>query len=144
VKAVSSIFVLNREVGRLRGKARGATIAARSRFRGCSMKRVLPLAAIAAAAVQACTASVYHPTKSAAEMQGDVDLCTRESNRRYWMDPIAALYNAYDCLEAKGYSRSRRDFAARVERALGEGRPAAQKAAEEQRRLPCQVPCKRD
>ena len=108
------------------------------------MKRVLPLAAIAAAAVQACTASVYHPTKSASEMQADVNLCTRESNRRYWMDPVAALYNAYDCLEAKGYSRSRQDFAARVERALGEGQPAAAKAAETQTRLPCRVPCKRD
>ena len=109
------------------------------------MKRALPLAAIVAVAVQACTASVYHPTKSAGEMQVDVDLCTREANRRYWMDPIAALYNAYECLEAKGYSRSQRDFATRVERALGEGQPAAAaKAAEEQRRLPCQVPCKRD
>ncbi|HEX8191320.1 MAG TPA: hypothetical protein VF552_00325, partial [Allosphingosinicella sp.] len=98
------------------------------------MTRVLPLAAAAAVAVQACTASVYHPTKSAGEMQADVNLCTRESNRRYWMDPIAALYNAYDCLEAKGYSRSRRDFAAQVETALGEGRPAAAKAAEEERR----------
>jgi hypothetical protein len=108
------------------------------------MKRVLPLAALAAVLVQACTARVYHPTKSAAEMQGDVDLCTRESNRRYWMDPIAALYNAYDCLEAKGYSRSRRDFAAQVERALGEGRPAAREAAEKQKAATCQVPCRRD
>lgn len=109
------------------------------------MKKLLPLAAVAAVTVQACTASVYHPTKSAAEMQADVDLCTDDANRRYWMDPIAALYNAYDCLEAKGYSRNRRDFATKVERALGEGRPAAAaKAAEEQRRLPCQVPCRRD
>ena len=109
------------------------------------MKHVLPLAALAGLGIQACTASVYHPTKSASEMQADVDLCTHAANRRYWMDPIAALYNAYDCLEAKGYSRNRRDFATRVERALGEGRPAAAaEAAEERRRLPCQVPCKRD
>jgi hypothetical protein len=110
------------------------------------MQRLFPLAAVAAVAVQACTASVYHPTKSAGEMQADVDLCTREANRRYWMDPIAALYNAYDCLEAKGYSRSERDFANKVERALGEGQaPAAAKAAEErQKAQPCQVPCKRD
>lgn len=113
------------------------------------MKPLLSLAAIAAAAaVQACTASVYHPTKSASDMQADVQLCTRESNRRYWMDPIAALYNAYDCLEAKGYSRNERDFAARVERAMGErDGPAAagagaQKSARE-RSLPCQVPCRR-
>jgi hypothetical protein len=108
------------------------------------MKRVLPLAAMAAIAVQACTASVYHPTKSASEMQADVRLCTNDANRRYWMDPVAALYNAYDCLEAKGYSRSQRDFATTVERALGEGQPAAQKAAEKQRPMTCQVPCKRD
>jgi hypothetical protein len=108
------------------------------------MKPVLPLAAAAALAVQACTASVYHPTKSGAEMQADVDLCTRRANRRYWMDPVAALYNAYDCLEAKGYSRDEGDFAARVERALGE-REAPKAAAREPkaRRLPCQVPCKR-
>ena len=111
------------------------------------MKRLLPLAALAAAAmVQACTASVYHPTKSAGEMQADVDLCTRDANRRYWMDPIAALYNAYDCLEAKGYSRNQRAFASQVERTLGEGRPAAARAAagERQRPLPCQVPCRRN
>ena len=109
------------------------------------MKRVLPLAALAALAVQACTASVYHPTKSASEMQADVDLCSQAANRRYWMDPIAALYNAYDCLEAKGYSRSQRDFATKVERALGDGRPAAARAAEGARRpLPCQVPCRRN
>jgi hypothetical protein len=108
------------------------------------MKPVLVPAAVAAIAVQACTASVYHPTKSGTEMQADVDLCTREANRRYWMDPIAALYNAYDCLEAKGYSRNERDFAARVERALGEREPPAsvQKSARE-RRLPCRVPCRR-
>ena len=112
------------------------------------MKAVLPFAAIVAAAiVQACTASVYHPTKSNAEMQADVNRCTGQANRRYWMDPVAALYNAYDCLEAKGYSRNEKDFAARVERALGERDPPAAAAAkasgDRPRRLPCQVPCKR-
>ena len=108
------------------------------------MKLQLPLYALIAAAVPACTATVYHPTKSGAEMDADVGVCTREANRRYWMDPIAALYNAYDCLEAKGYSRSERDFATRVERAMGERDPPASKAkAEPQRRVPCQVPCRR-
>jgi len=87
----------------------------------------------------ACTASVSHPTKSRDEMQADIDLCTGEANRRYWMDPIAALYNAYDCLEARGYRRDRGDFAARVERAMGEGRRAAQQPS-----APCRVPCGRD
>ncbi len=107
------------------------------------MKRVFKFAAAGGAlAVQACAASVYHPTKSEAEMKADVGVCTRSANRRYWMDPVAALYNAYDCLEAKGYSRNERDFAARVERALGE-RPDPPAKAPERRRLPCQVPCKR-
>lgn len=108
------------------------------------MKPSLPLYALIAAAVPACTATVYHPTKSGAEMQADVRLCTRDANHRYWMDPVAALYHAYDCLEAKGYSRNEHDFAARVERALGERddpAPAAKAAAGPVR--PCAVPCRR-
>ena len=32
----------------------------------------------------ACTpARVTHPTKTAAQMQADIDLCTREANNRY-------------------------------------------------------------
>ena len=89
-------------------------------------------------AVSACTASVTHPTKSREEMQADIDLCTREANRRYWMDPVAALYNAYDCLEAKGYQRDRDDVAARVERAMGEERRPAQRPS-----VPCRVPCRK-
>lgn len=88
-----------------------------------------------------CAADVYHPTKSDAEMRADVGACTDEANRRYWMDPVAALYNAYDCLEAMGYQRNRRDFAAKVERALGE---APRRREEERRRseAPCKVPCR--
>jgi hypothetical protein len=100
------------------------------------MKSFLPLAL--AAALAACTASVYHPTKSGAEMQADIDQCTAQANRRYWMDPVAALYRSYDCLEARGYQRNQRDMAARVERALGERGPAPAKATE-----PCRVPCRR-
>lgn len=84
-----------------------------------------------------CATKVTHPTKSASEMQADIKLCTDEANRRYWMDPVAALYNAYDCLEAKGYQRSHSDVAAQVEQAVGE-RPAAKPSSTE----PCQVPCK--
>lgn len=110
------------------------------------MKPVLPFAAaaIAAVAIPACTATVYHPTKSGAEMQADVDLCSRQANRRYWMDPIAALYNAYDCLEAKGYSRDERDFAARVERAMGERDGSGAQPPSAAPRGPCPVPCRRD
>jgi len=125
------------------------------------MKPSLPLYAVivvaVAAILPACTATVYHPTKNNAEMQADVRLCTRESNRRYWMDPVAALYHAYDCLETKGYSRNEHDFAARVERALGEreGVPAGQNAGNSASSggassraapgpvRPCAVPCRR-
>ena len=87
-------------------------------------------------ALAACTAQVTHPTKSLAEQQADIHFCTSQANHQYWMDPIAALYHAYDCLEAKGYKRSNKDFAAQVEHMLGE-RPAPPKAPPE----PCRVPC---
>jgi hypothetical protein len=86
--------------------------------------------------VSGCTAQVYHPTKSPAEMQADVALCTREANHEVWYDPIAALYRAYDCLEDKGYRRSNKDFASQVERAFGEARQEQQGPAK-----PCRVPC---
>jgi hypothetical protein len=101
----------------------------------CFLPAAVPLLGLAA-----CTASVSHPTKSAAEMQADVDHCTRESNRRYWMDPVAALYTAYDCLEARGYQRNERDFSARVERAMGERAPPPPARPPG----PCRVPCRRN
>lgn len=105
-------------------------------------KPLLALAALAASALLAgCATEVTHPTKSVAEMQADIDLCTGEAERRYWMDPIAALYNSYDCLEARGYERNRKGFAARVERALGEA--PARRAAAAQPGKPCKVPCRR-
>jgi hypothetical protein len=84
-----------------------------------------------------CTAQVTHPTKSVAEMQVDIDQCTAAANHKYWMDPVAALYNAYDCLEARGYQRSNADVAAKVEKAVNEA-PARPKEAP----APCRVPCK--
>lgn len=87
-------------------------------------------------ALAACTAQVTNPNKTLAEQQADIHFCTSQANHQYWMDPIAALYHAYDCLEAKGYKRSKRDFAAQVERALGEGPPTPQAPAQ-----PCRVPC---
>jgi hypothetical protein len=69
-------------------------------------------------------------------MQADVTLCTREANKDYWFDPIAALYRAYDCLEAKGYRRSHKDFASQVEQAFGEARREQEGPVQ-----PCRVPC---
>jgi hypothetical protein len=99
--------------------------------------KLLPLVLVVL--VSACAAEVTHPSKNAAEMQADIDLCTDEANRKYWMDPIAALYNAYDCLEAKGYKRGRGDLASKVEKAMGEAPPSPKGPVQ-----PCRVPCKRD
>ena len=102
------------------------------------MSRLSPPLLLASSLLLAgCTAKVSHPTKTLAEQQVDIDMCTDMASDKYWMDPIAALYNAYDCLEAKGYKRGNKDVAARVERAVKERppRPAAEPAR------PCRVPC---
>ena len=82
-----------------------------------------------------CAAEVTHPTKSLAEMEIDIDQCSTAAKDRYWMDPIAALYNAYDCLEARGYQRANAEVKARVEKAVARV-PAGNTGA-----LPCRVPC---
>jgi len=87
-------------------------------------------------ALPACTAQVSHPTKSLAEQQVDIDYCTQSANHKYWMDPIAGLLNAYDCLEAKGYQRTRK-VTRKVESAVkGRDRPT------ERPNQPCAVPCR--
>ncbi|HYG48941.1 MAG TPA: hypothetical protein VD846_13495 [Allosphingosinicella sp.] len=96
---------------------------------------------LAALALAACTAHVTHPTKTMAEQQVDVDLCTREANRKYWMDPVAALLNAYDCLEAKGYKKEKRGLKDQVERAAGDDRERRRARGDPQE--PCSVPCRR-
>ena len=85
-----------------------------------------------------CAAQVTHPTKSLADMQVDIDGCTTAANRKYWMDPVAALYNAYDCLEDKGYERADADVSARVKKAVSQA-PAPAEGS-----LPCRVPCSRE
>jgi hypothetical protein len=98
-------------------------------------------AALVALAAAACTAQVSHPTKTLAEQQADVSLCTREANHKYWMDPVAALLNAYDCLEAKGYKKEKSGLEEQVQRAAGEDRDRRRDRGEPQE--PCAVPCKR-
>jgi hypothetical protein len=90
-------------------------------------------------ALAGCQAKVSHPTKTLAEQQVDIQGCTKSANDKYWMDPVAALLNAYDCLEAKGYQRGNADVAAGVERAVTEGR---QTKAPSEPAKPCRVPCK--
>ena len=54
----------------------------------------------------ACTTQVYHPAKTEPEMRADIKLCSDEAHRKHWLDSVAALYHAYDCLDAKGYTRA--------------------------------------
>lgn len=96
--------------------------------------------ALLALVLAACTAQVSHPTKTLAEQQVDVGACTSEANRKYWMDPVAALLNAYDCLEAKGYRKEKSGLKAQVERAAGEDRVRRKSRGEPQK--PCAVPCR--
>ena len=95
----------------------------------------LPLLSLAA-----CTAQVSHPTKTLAEQQADIDYCTRWANHKYWMDPVAALLNAYDCLEARGYRKEKQDLAGRVERAVSDDRARHGRGEPPK---PCTVPCRR-
>ena len=96
---------------------------------------------LSAALLAGCTAQVSHPTKTLAEQQVDVDFCTREANRKYWMDPVAALLNAYDFLEARGYRKERSGFKKLVERAVSDDRVRRRDPADPTR--PCTVPCRR-
>ncbi|HEY0148463.1 MAG TPA: hypothetical protein VGB70_05605 [Allosphingosinicella sp.] len=97
------------------------------------------LATAAAILLAGCTAKVSHPTKTLAEQQVDIEGCTDAANDKYWMDPIAALLNAYDCLEAKGYKRDNAAVASQVQQAVKERRPAQRGAPPP---VPCRVPCK--
>lgn len=85
-----------------------------------------------------CATEVTHPTKSSEEMRVDIDQCTDWANRKYWMDPVAALLNAQDCLEEKGYRKGRAGFDAEVERTVHEDR-----VKKKQPTQPCAVPCRR-
>ncbi len=95
---------------------------------------------ILALPLAACTAQVSHPTKTLAEQQVDIDYCTEWANDKYWMDPVAALLNAYDCLEARGYRKEKSGLKAQVERAAGEDRVRRRNRGEPQK--PCAVPCR--
>ena len=97
-----------------------------------------PLLSLLLVLLAGCATQVSHPTKSEPEMRADIQLCTREANHKYWMDPVAALYNAYDCLEAKGYQREHGDLAGKVEKAMGDSRPEPKGPAKA-----CRVPCPR-
>jgi hypothetical protein len=63
----------------------------------------LPMLALLAG----CATQVYHPTRNRAEQARDVKLCTDHGTLSAPYEPIAALNNAYECLEKKGYKRGR-------------------------------------
>ena len=109
---------------------------------GECQKGPMRFAFLPALLLAACTAQVSHPTKTLAEQQTDVDLCTREANHKYWMDPVAALLNAYDCLEAKGYRKEKSGLEAQVERAVRDDRIRRRDTDDPTR--PCEVPCRKD
>ena len=102
---------------------------------GCRMKAMLP---ICAALLCGCTTTVTHPSKNQQEMRVDIDLCTEAATTKYWYDAVTALYEAYGCLEEKGYKRTAHGWSEQVEQAMGERRA---KSSEPNR--PCVVPCKR-
>jgi len=105
------------------------------------MKRAAALILGVGLALAGCQAKVSHPTKTLAEQQVDIEGCSRAANDKYWMDPIAALLHAYDCLEAKGYRRGDAAVASKVEHAVN-NRPGAQPAKPAEPPKPCRVPCK--
>ena len=104
------------------------------------MKRAAALILGLGIALAGCQAKVSHPTKTLAEQQVDIEGCSRAANDKYWMDPIAALLNAYDCLEAKGYRKGDAAVSAQVQRAVN-NRPGAQPAKPGEAPKPCRVPC---
>ena len=89
-----------------------------------------------------CATKVQHTSKSPAEMRADVRFCKSEATRRYSLDPVAALYHAYGCLDAKGYERGSAFALPEVGRALS-GSPAAPTEPAGQPVKPCAVPCRK-
>ena len=77
-------------------------------------------------------------------MQADVQFCKAEANRRFYLDPVAALYHAYGCLDAKGYQRGSVVIPPEVGRALvGSSAPTPPAQQARQPVKPCTVPCRK-
>jgi hypothetical protein len=54
-----------------------------------------------------CATQVYHPTRTRAEQERDIRICSEHAKLVEPMEPIAALNVAYECLEKKGYKRAK-------------------------------------
>ncbi len=87
--------------------------------------------------LSACATAVSHPTRSQEQMRVDIARCTDEAERRHPLDAVAALYTAYDCLEAMGYQRQQSGLQRLVE---GDASERARRQPVTGR--PCQVPCR--
>jgi hypothetical protein len=58
-------------------------------------------------ALTGCATQVYHPTRTRAEQERDIRICSEHGKLAEPMEPVAALNVAYQCLEKKGYRRGR-------------------------------------
>ncbi len=87
-----------------------------------------------------CTATVWHPDRTREQMEADIARCTDEADRRYSLDAVAAMLDAFSCLEEMGYRRQHSGLAARVEEDLKQ-RPRPAPSAPPPG-APCQVPCR--
>jgi hypothetical protein len=65
----------------------------------------------------ACAVQVYHPSRTRAEQERDIQICDDQGYYSSPYDPLLAYQLALDCLEAKGYqprkSKPRRPAPAR-------------------------------
>ncbi len=58
-------------------------------------------------ALAGCATQVYHPTRTRAEQERDIRICSDHGKLVEPIEPIAALNVAYECLEKKGYKRGK-------------------------------------
>jgi hypothetical protein len=58
-------------------------------------------------ALTGCAMQVYHPTRTRAEQERDIRICSEHGKLTEPIEPIAALNVAYECLEKKGYKRGK-------------------------------------
>jgi len=99
----------------------------------------LYIVAIAFAAA-GCTTKMSHPTRTAAQQQTDIKLCSVAAQRKYQLDVLAQIAAAFNCLEHKGYRRERTDVSISLHHALGVPPPPSRAA--QMPKGPCQVPCR--
>lgn len=58
-------------------------------------------------ALAGCATQVHHPTRTRAEQERDIRICSEHGKLAEPLEPLAALNVAYECLEKKGYKRGK-------------------------------------